>query len=177
VTTLPPPCAVVMKSENLNFLKPSGPLQACNGTALPIYYHHNGIIELRLPSDPPLVRSKATHNTRSSMYTTHSVITICTHLSTLCKFNVMQSTQFHLRAVFHVTQLGWQLTHLVSAGSKRGELWCSKSQTAHWQEHVHSRLQYQSHLYQNVSSTDSGVPGGFKPPPEIPKISVQSSIA
>jgi hypothetical protein len=26
-----------MKSENLNFLKPSGPLQACNGTALPFF--------------------------------------------------------------------------------------------------------------------------------------------
>ena len=34
LTTLPPSCAVVMKSENLNFLEPSGPLQACNGTAL-----------------------------------------------------------------------------------------------------------------------------------------------
>jgi hypothetical protein len=33
--TLPPSCAVVMKSGNLNFLEPSGPLQACNGTALP----------------------------------------------------------------------------------------------------------------------------------------------
>jgi len=32
--TLPPSCAVVMKSGNLNFLEPSGPLQACNGTAL-----------------------------------------------------------------------------------------------------------------------------------------------
>ena len=30
---LPPSCAVVMKSGNLNFLEPSGPLQACNGTA------------------------------------------------------------------------------------------------------------------------------------------------
>jgi len=27
-----------MKSENLNFLEPSGPLQACNGTALPLPY-------------------------------------------------------------------------------------------------------------------------------------------
>ena len=27
-------CAVVMKSGNLNFLEPSGPLQACNGAAL-----------------------------------------------------------------------------------------------------------------------------------------------
>jgi hypothetical protein len=31
LTTLPPSCAVVMKSGNLNFLEPSGPLQACNG--------------------------------------------------------------------------------------------------------------------------------------------------
>jgi hypothetical protein len=36
LTTLPPSCAVVKKSGNLNFLKPSGPLQACNGTALPL---------------------------------------------------------------------------------------------------------------------------------------------
>jgi len=35
LTTLPPSCAVVMKSGNLNFQEPSGPLQACNGTALP----------------------------------------------------------------------------------------------------------------------------------------------
>jgi len=34
LATLPPSCAVVMKSGNLNFLEPSGPLQACNGTAL-----------------------------------------------------------------------------------------------------------------------------------------------
>ena len=33
LTTLPPSCAVVMKSGNLNFLEPSGPLQGCNGTA------------------------------------------------------------------------------------------------------------------------------------------------
>ena len=30
LTTLPPSCAVVMKSGNLNFLEPSGPVQACN---------------------------------------------------------------------------------------------------------------------------------------------------
>jgi hypothetical protein len=38
LTTLPPSCAVVMKSGSLNFLEPSGPLQACNGTALPLYW-------------------------------------------------------------------------------------------------------------------------------------------
>jgi hypothetical protein len=31
LTTLPPSCAVVVKSGNLDFLEPSGPLQACNG--------------------------------------------------------------------------------------------------------------------------------------------------
>ena len=36
LTTLPPSCAIFMKSGNLNFLEPSGPLQACNRTALPI---------------------------------------------------------------------------------------------------------------------------------------------
>ena len=38
LTTLPPSCAVVMKSGNLNFLEPSGPLQACNGTALSLQW-------------------------------------------------------------------------------------------------------------------------------------------
>ena len=38
LTTLPPSCAVFMKSGNLNFLEPSEPLQACNGTALPLLY-------------------------------------------------------------------------------------------------------------------------------------------
>jgi hypothetical protein len=37
MTTLPPSCAVVLKSGNHNFLEPSGPLQACNGTALPFF--------------------------------------------------------------------------------------------------------------------------------------------
>ena len=37
LTTLPSSCAVVTKSGSLNFLEPSGPVQACNGTALPVY--------------------------------------------------------------------------------------------------------------------------------------------
>jgi len=35
--TLPLSRAVVMKSGNLNFLEPYGPLQTCNGTALLFY--------------------------------------------------------------------------------------------------------------------------------------------
>jgi len=38
LTTLPQSCAVVMKSGNLKFLEPSGPLQACNGTVLPLHF-------------------------------------------------------------------------------------------------------------------------------------------
>jgi len=34
--SLPPSNTVVTKSGNLNFLEPSGPVQACNGTALPL---------------------------------------------------------------------------------------------------------------------------------------------
>jgi len=44
LTTLPPSCAVVMKSGNLNFLEPSGQLKACNGTALPFYLLDRNII-------------------------------------------------------------------------------------------------------------------------------------
>jgi len=47
LTVLPPSCAVVMKSGNINFLEPFGPLRACNRTALPFistcfghYYAH-----------------------------------------------------------------------------------------------------------------------------------------
>jgi len=39
LTTLPTSCAVFMKSGNLNLLETSGTLQACNGTALPLYKH------------------------------------------------------------------------------------------------------------------------------------------
>ena len=36
---LPPSCAVVTKSGKLNLLESSGPLQACNGTDLPLPLH------------------------------------------------------------------------------------------------------------------------------------------
>ena len=38
---LPPSCAVVTKSGSLNFLEPSGPVQACNGTDLLYICQHN----------------------------------------------------------------------------------------------------------------------------------------
>ena len=39
LTTSPPPCAVVMKSGNIIFLEPCGPLQACKGTELPLSFY------------------------------------------------------------------------------------------------------------------------------------------
>jgi len=48
LTTLPPSCAVVMKSGNLNFLEHSGPLQACNGTALAFYFYQIGSVSVTL---------------------------------------------------------------------------------------------------------------------------------
>ena len=44
---LPSSCAVVMKSGNLNFLEPSGSLQACNWTALSL---SNVLIEQQMHS-------------------------------------------------------------------------------------------------------------------------------
>ena len=38
LTTWPHSCGVVTKSGSLNLLAPSGPLQACNGTALPLQW-------------------------------------------------------------------------------------------------------------------------------------------
>ena len=43
LTTLPPSCAVAMISGNFNFLEPSGPLQASNGTALPLPILKDGV--------------------------------------------------------------------------------------------------------------------------------------
>jgi len=40
LTSLPPSCAVVMKSGNLKFLEPSGPLQACKGIAVPLPFYN-----------------------------------------------------------------------------------------------------------------------------------------
>ena len=44
---LPQSCAVVMKSGRLNFLEPSGPVQAFNGTALPLPIHFFEMSKIR----------------------------------------------------------------------------------------------------------------------------------
>ena len=49
---LPPSCAVVTKSENLNFLEPSGPVQACNGNDLTFFTHFGPLYK-----SMPIIRS------------------------------------------------------------------------------------------------------------------------
>ena len=44
---LPPSCAVVTKSGNLNFLEPSGLVQACNGNAFTFYILISMALDLR----------------------------------------------------------------------------------------------------------------------------------
>ena len=46
MTTLPSSCAIVTKSGNLNFLEPSGSVQARNGTALPFTSPHKRAVIL-----------------------------------------------------------------------------------------------------------------------------------
>jgi hypothetical protein len=41
-----------MKSGSLNLLEPSGPLQSCNGTALPLCFMKSGVLNLLEPSGP-----------------------------------------------------------------------------------------------------------------------------
>jgi hypothetical protein len=40
LTTLPPSWVIVLKPRSLIFLEPSGPVQACNGIALPLLVRH-----------------------------------------------------------------------------------------------------------------------------------------
>ena len=44
LATLTPSCAVVMKSGNLNFLEPSGPLQACKRTAFFLFTRNRELL-------------------------------------------------------------------------------------------------------------------------------------
>jgi len=55
LATLPPSCAIVLKSRSLILLEPSGPVQACNGIALPFFYQPDTIIRINIESQTQLV--------------------------------------------------------------------------------------------------------------------------
>ena len=80
LTTLPPSCAVVKKSWNLNFLEPSGPLQACNGSSSPTY----------LPTYPPThphIHPSNNPSTHPSIYP-HPAVYPCTFQYLSCTFHL-----------------------------------------------------------------------------------------
>jgi hypothetical protein len=64
LTTSPPFCAVVKKSGNLNFLEPSGPLQACNETALTFFYIARELVSVISRTRKSFTASKQTYVTR-----------------------------------------------------------------------------------------------------------------
>jgi len=66
LTTLPPSCAVVTKSGSFNFLEPSGPVQACNWTALPLHIY--SIELLRFAFDFPSYICTCTYEDGSNEY-------------------------------------------------------------------------------------------------------------
>ena len=58
-----------MKSGNLNFLEPSGPLQACNGTALPLPLPLQHTITITTESTLILLNYSAMYYTVKMTYT------------------------------------------------------------------------------------------------------------
>jgi hypothetical protein len=102
LTTLPPSGAVVIKSGNLNFLEPSGPLQACNGTASTFEYERRSIF-----SDVTLVVVKSDLR-RSACTTTHFYKTqlqwssVCHGWGVTAKLFIRTDTIQH-RAVSRIT--------------------------------------------------------------------------
>ena len=77
LTTLPPSCAVVMKSGNLNFLEPFGPLQACNGIALPFTLQVDiaglGLRRVRIANLPPELPDRILRETISKYGTVKGI--------------------------------------------------------------------------------------------------------
>ena len=65
LTTLPPSCALVTKSGNLNFLEPSSPLKTCIGTDLPFYL----LLSIQFPSSSSCYSLRQTFSQRCSQTT------------------------------------------------------------------------------------------------------------
>jgi len=66
---LPPSCAVVMKSGNINFLEPSGPLSDCNGTAFTYYWQRSPFNYANKENSNTLTK-RATHLPNTGRYKT-----------------------------------------------------------------------------------------------------------
>ena len=59
---LPPSCAVLTQSGSLNFLEYCGPVQACNGTDLPLHLPHTSAFGLSNSVSQLIMSQQQTHN-------------------------------------------------------------------------------------------------------------------
>jgi len=57
-----------MKSGNPNFLEPSGPLQACNGTALPFSWTNKGLKTINMHVATTKINTELTRGDNEKKY-------------------------------------------------------------------------------------------------------------
>jgi len=105
LSTLPPSCALVMKSGNLNFLEPSGPLQACNGAALPLplFYSYLRYFSLTPPSKLPPSKLK-----QQSKHFSYGRSADCTRPAFVIVRGIFGGRFGNLPVVMLVTGLVWR---------------------------------------------------------------------
>ena len=83
LTTLPPSWANCLDSGSLNLLEPSGPVQACNGIALPFYPEYKTTLHIRWHPLHTVLRNICTqHKFNCILCTVYCVL--CTVYSVLC---------------------------------------------------------------------------------------------
>jgi len=70
LTILPPSCAVVMECGSLTFLKPSGPLRACNGLILLFFIKRPRYCLVRKMEEDSLFRETSQHIAKENCETT-----------------------------------------------------------------------------------------------------------
>ena len=91
-----------MKSGNINFLEPSGPLQACNGTVLPlplyVFNHFNRLLRAAL------LHVSTGLTIKNSAIRIHSLFRLC--VSYVLKINDSYFLKQHLPTGFIIKVLG-----------------------------------------------------------------------
>ena len=138
LTALPPSCAVVTKSGNLNLLEPSGPVQACNGTALP--FTRKLSVQL---------------NTNANMSPSEGLSSSWCSASHVVWTQLMGHQHCPLRADLYSL---WQLLHKIRAATT----------TKHTHTHTHRTFSpektsrsFQNVLFQTIYPRDRCDPGSY----------------
>jgi len=110
---LTPSCAVVTKSGNLNFLDPSGPVQACNGTAFTITFLHT-------ITDYTIFRTNIEREMRSFKIVSRRTTSCIVHCQALCYFaSRPQNCQLYYDSVKKTTvHCLWRLSPAFSPSAR-----------------------------------------------------------